>query len=259
MRFVSTRGGIAPTALDLALAAGLAPDGGLYVPEAVPTADLARPGDTLAQTAQALLAPYFAHSRLQAALPAICATAYDFPAPLRPLAADGDYLLELFHGPTAAFKDYAARFLAECLARLRRSSRRNAIAPIISPASEERLDQMATSTLENPDDAAMRDELRGLLERRIDELPDGYRTVFVLRCVEELSVEETAACLDLPEVTVRTRQFRARGLLRESLARDLDVAERDAFAFAGARCDRIVENVLAALTPTLSRDAGEGE
>lgn len=117
MKFISTRGGIEPTPLDIALAAGLAPDGGLYVPESIPDVDHA--GATLAQTARAVLAPYFARSRLDHALPAICDTAFDFPAPLRALASPGDYLLELFHGPTAAFKDYAARFLAESLSRLR--------------------------------------------------------------------------------------------------------------------------------------------
>jgi RNA polymerase sigma-70 factor (ECF subfamily) len=152
--------------------------------------------------------------------------------------------LDRFRGEAALGTWLSRLVLNECLARLRRNSRRNAIAPIISPAAEERLEDMATSTLENPDDAAMRDEMRELLERRIDELPDGYRTVFVLRCVEELSVEETAASLHLAEATVRTRQFRARSLLRESLARDLDFAERDAFAFDGARCDRIVAGVM---------------
>ena len=63
--------------------------------------------------------PYFAGSRLQAVLPALCAQAYAFDAPLRPLAQPGDHVLELFHGPTAAFKDYAARFLAGALAHLR--------------------------------------------------------------------------------------------------------------------------------------------
>jgi threonine synthase len=119
MRFVSTRGGVDPTPLDVALAAGLAPDGGLYVPESVPAAEVDRAGATLARTACGLLASYFVQSRLRDALPAICDAAFDFPAPLRPLASDGDWLLELFHGPTAAFKDYAARFLAESLSRLR--------------------------------------------------------------------------------------------------------------------------------------------
>jgi RNA polymerase sigma-70 factor (ECF subfamily) len=68
--------------------------------------------------------------------------------------------------------------------------------------------------------------------------------VFVLRSVEELSVEETAQCLDIPEATVRSRHFRARSLLRESLAHDIDLAERDVFEFGGAHCDRVVANVL---------------
>lgn len=119
MRFVSTRGGVEPTSLDVALAAGLAPDGGLYVPESVPARDASEAGATLARTAQSLLAPYFAESRLRDALAEICAEAFDFPAPLRPLASGDAWLLELFHGPTAAFKDYAARFLAGSLARLR--------------------------------------------------------------------------------------------------------------------------------------------
>jgi len=118
MNFVSTRGHTPPTPIDAALVAGLAPDGGLYVPERIPVIDI-KPGDTLAQTACDVLAPYFAQSSLREALPSICAHAYSFDAPLRTMAGDGDHLLELFHGPTAAFKDYAARFLAEALSRLR--------------------------------------------------------------------------------------------------------------------------------------------
>ena len=122
MRFVSTRGGAAPTGIDAALIAGLAPDGGLYVPEAIPTFDgtvthTASP--SLAATAADALAPCFVESSLREALPALCARAYSFDAPLRPLRGPGDHLLELFHGPTAAFKDYAARFLSECLSALR--------------------------------------------------------------------------------------------------------------------------------------------
>jgi len=103
---------------------------------------------------------------------------------------------------------------------------------------------MAGETVEQPDAAAMRAELRRMLERRIDALPDQFRTVFMLRDVEEMSVDETAECLDVPAATVRTRAFRARALLREALSRDLDSATVDAFGFAGARCDRIVARVL---------------
>jgi threonine synthase len=132
MPFVSTRGAVAPTTInqagiDQALLAGLAPDGGLYVPAQIPQFDAqtiaARIGNgTLAETAAAVLAPYFVDSRLHEMLPTLCARAYDFDAPLVPMRGGDtnaqDFVLELFHGPTAAFKDYAARFLAECLAAL---------------------------------------------------------------------------------------------------------------------------------------------
>jgi RNA polymerase sigma-70 factor (ECF subfamily) len=101
-----------------------------------------------------------------------------------------------------------------------------------------------------PENAALRGELRQLLERRIDALPEQFRTVFILRDIEEMSVEETAQCLELPEATVRTRAFRARALLRESLSRDIDIATADAFAFAGQRCDGIVSAVLNRLRST---------
>jgi len=71
--------------------------------------------------------------------------------------------------------------------------------------------------------------------------------VFVLRAVEELSVEETAQVLGIPEATVRTRHFRARSLLREALAQEVDLAERDLYEFGGVHCDRVVAAVLARL------------
>ena len=89
--------------------------------------------------------------------------------------------------------------------------------------------------------------MRAILERNIDALPATFRAVFVLRSVEELTVEETAECLGIPPETVRTRHFRARSLLREALARAVDIAERNAFEFAGERCDRIISRVLARL------------
>ena len=100
---------------------------------------------------------------------------------------------------------------------------------------------------QQPERVAMRGEVRRLIEAHIDRLPDAFRAVFMLRAVEELSVEETAVALEIPQATVRTRYFRARSLLREGLARDVDVAVGDAFSFGGARCDRIVNSVLASL------------
>jgi len=127
LRYLSTRGGSPAVALGKAIAAGLAPDGGLYVPERLPRLDPAAfdPHGTLADTAATLLAPFFADDALADELPAICAESLDFATPLRPLASPpGAQVLELFHGPTAAFKDVGARFLAACLRRLpRRDSR----------------------------------------------------------------------------------------------------------------------------------------
>lgn len=99
----------------------------------------------------------------------------------------------------------------------------------------------------SPSDITFRAEVRRILERRIDELPLAFRTVFVMRDVQDMSVQETADALGIPEATVRTRLFRARALLREALQREIDDASIDVFSFAGERCDRIVASVLLAV------------
>lgn len=146
----------------------------------------------------------------------------------------------------AKLSTWLARIVAnEALMRLRKLSRRAEIVPIQPAASTEELEKVSDTTMDNaPDANAERGEVRRLLEAQIDALPDAYRTVFMLRGVEELSVEETATVLGIPAATVRTRFFRARSLLREALAQKIDLACEDAFSFAGARCDRIVANVL---------------
>lgn len=120
MNFISTRNASPAATLSDAIAAGLAPDGGLYVPERLPEPRDLAPGTNLADTAAGLLKPFFAGDGLVGELASICNAAFDFPAPLNPLATPRDHVLELFHGPTAAFKDFGARFLAQCLTRLRR-------------------------------------------------------------------------------------------------------------------------------------------
>ena len=127
LRYHSTRGDAPAVPISQAIAAGLASDGGLYVPGALPTLDPAAfdPHGSLADTAATLLAPFFAGDALADELPAICAEAFTFDAPLRALPAHPDTLmLELFHGPTSAFKDFGARFLAACLRRLPRGDAR---------------------------------------------------------------------------------------------------------------------------------------
>lgn len=120
--FHSSRNADPAVSLDEAIRAGLAPDGGLFSPATFPNVveTAVRRGMSLAETAARRLAPYFAGSAIETDLEAICETAFDFHAPLTPLDKDeaGDRVLELFHGPTAAFKDFGARFLTQCLARL---------------------------------------------------------------------------------------------------------------------------------------------
>lgn len=120
--FHSTRNAAHAVSIDEAIRMGLAPDGGLFAPAKFPSAfaSTAFNAASLADTAERSLKPYFAGSAIEADLRTICRTAFDFPAPLTPLDRDGagDWALELFHGPTAAFKDFGARFLAQCLARL---------------------------------------------------------------------------------------------------------------------------------------------
>ena len=101
---------------------------------------------------------------------------------------------------------------------------------------------------ETPETATMRTQTRKLLEEKLDQLPSAFRTVFAMRALEELSVKDTAACLGIPEAAVRTRFFRARHLLRKSLVSEVEFALRDAFAFDGDRCDRIVRAVLTRMT-----------
>jgi threonine synthase len=123
LRFVSTRGNAPPVTLSEAIAQGLAPDGGLYVPTRLPAVDTAALAGAsgLPQIARAALDGFFDGDRLQPALGEIAAAALDMAAPTTPVAACPDplFALELYHGPTAAFKDFGARFLAESLQRLK--------------------------------------------------------------------------------------------------------------------------------------------
>ena len=121
MRYVSTRGSDA-VSLDTALVEGIAADGGLFMPTHLPTfaeSDFSA-SKTITDVAKVILQPFFVASRLEADLEAILAETYSFPMIATPLAVDQGRasLLELFHGPTAAFKDVGAGFLAACLTRL---------------------------------------------------------------------------------------------------------------------------------------------
>lgn len=103
------------------------------------------------------------------------------------------------------------------------------------------------SAPEAPDVSVAREQIRKLLEEAVADLPDAFRTVFVLREIEGLSSEETAEILDIPVATVKTRLFRGRRRLQESLAPELGSALNGTFPFAGSDCAALTARVLAAL------------
>jgi RNA polymerase sigma-70 factor, ECF subfamily len=147
----------------------------------------------------------------------------------------------------------------QALMQLRKQKRDRVVVPFASrsgsPAVDQEIADVADKQTESPSNAVLRAEVRSMLERRIDELPVAFRTVFVMREVEDMSLQDIAACLTIPETTVRTRLFRARALLRQSLERDVDAVTTDIFGFAGARCDRIVAAVLLRLQTEPPQDA----
>jgi RNA polymerase sigma-70 factor (ECF subfamily) len=145
--------------------------------------------------------------------------------------------------------------LNECFARMRRDARRQNVLPMLDDCPDDEqmstaVDPMNIHDCSAPDQAAARAEIRALLERKLDALPTGFRTVFVLRSVEEMSVEETAQCLDIPEATVRSRHFRAKVLLREAIADEIGKIGPEIFEFGGTHCDGVVAAVLARLRDT---------
>lgn len=119
----------------------------------------------------------------------------------------------------------------EALGRLRRAK-----------AHEELSDAMNSS--DDPERTAYSGELRSAVESAVDELPPLYRSVFVMREIEELSVAETAECLGITEENVKTRLHRARAMLRRNLERLLGDAATQAFAYLGSRCDRMTAAVM---------------
>jgi RNA polymerase sigma factor (sigma-70 family) len=153
--------------------------------------------------------------------------------------------MEQFRGDSALSTWLSRLVLNECFGRLRRTARRQKVIPIVGSNVE--MDTVAERDSELPDRILGRDQIRALLETKVDQLPETYRIVFVMRSVEELSVEDTAQCLGIPEATVRSRHFRAKSLLRAALEQEFDIAERDVFEFGGAQCDRMIASVFAKL------------
>jgi len=123
-----------------------------------------------------------------------------------------------------------------------RARRRRRFESLDGDSNEKKM--MKTLGAPDPEEDASNREIASILESAIEALPESYRSVYVLRELESLSTEETAECLDLTGQTVKTRLHRARSLLRRNLGERVGPTTARAYAFDGARCDRIVESVL---------------
>ena len=141
--------------------------------------------------------------------------------------------------------------LNEALGRLRRRRPTEELDVLDQIPQESRVVMFpGVNTMSDPETAAQRAEVRRLLERAIDELPGPFRLVFIMRDIDEMSIEETAAQLDIRPATVKTRLHRARRLLRKHLDERLAPVLKDTFAFEGARCARITDAVMERIAKT---------
>lgn len=150
--------------------------------------------------------------------------------------------LDEFRGE-ASLTTWLARIAAnEALGRMRRRR------PTVDLAQAENVVALpGVSAMINPENVAARREIRHIIERAVDALPANFRTVFMLRAVEQMSIDETASLLGIPAETVKTRFHRANRQLRQALSDEFASILDDAFPFAGARCDALMGRVLARL------------
>jgi RNA polymerase sigma-70 factor, ECF subfamily len=147
--------------------------------------------------------------------------------------------LKDFNG-LARFSTWLTRIAVhEALGRLRKRKR---VEPLDDTDSQ---DLLMAPPVHGPENSASDGELRALLEEAVDGLPESFRTTFVLRSIEQLSVAETAEVLGIPEETVKTRHHRARERLQNALTDRIGGALPELFGFHRPRCDRVVANVLA--------------
>jgi RNA polymerase sigma-70 factor, ECF subfamily len=130
----------------------------------------------------------------------------------------------------------------EALARVRKQARRGGPRSALDESPD--IMEKVKSAERDPEAQTYDRELKMVLERAIDALPDNYRSVFVLRIVEGLHVEDTAEALGISVETVKTRLHRARAMLRKELERRAGIIVPEIFPFHLSRCDRVVEGVL---------------
>ena len=150
--------------------------------------------------------------------------------------------LDQFAG-RAKFSTWLTRIAVhEALTRQRLGNRYQELEPMSEGDGGDPMDGFASMAL-NPEEQASNAQLRSLLEEAVEKLPDAYRTVFMLRDVEEMSTTDSATVLEITEENVKVRLHRARALLRKSLYARAGMERKEAFNFHAVRCDRVVKNV----------------
>lgn len=151
----------------------------------------------------------------------------------------------------ALFSTWLTRIVInESLGRLRKNRQWNNVIDLHENISDIDLAEgtiMKTGHHSEPEHQVLQNEIRLLIEQKLDTLPPLLRLVFILRAIEEVPATEVASLLEVPETTVRTRFFRARHLMQEALSQEVEAAYGNVFAFDGERCDRIVAAVMARL------------
>jgi RNA polymerase sigma-70 factor, ECF subfamily len=162
--------------------------------------------------------------------------------------------LDQFAG-RAKFSTWLTRIAVhEALARQHRGTRYQVLEPI-SEREGDPMDRVA-SLAPSPEQQASNSEVRRLLEEAVERLPDAYRTIFMLRDVEEMSTTDTAAALDISEENVKVRLHRARALLRKGLYSWAGMKRKEAFDFHAERCDRVVKNVFQRIQQLAANNTG---
>ena len=152
--------------------------------------------------------------------------------------------LDSFGGASSLSTWLSRIVINEALGRLRKNRRASAAAAKIAQNSAAQIIQFPLNTSEDPERTMAQRQILQLVERATDNLPDAYRTVFIARIIEGLSIDETAELLCLRPETVKTRLHRARHLVRKQIDQQIGPMLLNAFPFAGRRCERITASVM---------------
>jgi RNA polymerase sigma-70 factor, ECF subfamily len=152
--------------------------------------------------------------------------------------------LAQFRGDSRLSTWLARIAINEALGRLRRDRPAVELSLLPQGGANAEIIPFPLATTDDPEKSMAQREIREVVERAIDELPDVFRLVFIARVIEGLNLEETADLLGIRPETVKTRLHRARAMLRDNVERKIGPVVLDAFPFAGQRCARLTDAVL---------------